>query len=488
MRFPRSLLPILIASAASAGCDGGTPTDPDGPASLDSIVLSTESDIGQVADRAASAPLRVEIEVRRGGPPWIARELEVEDDQDREEEIESRIAAADASAGTLELVFGGLVIDVAGARRYRVEGVGDVSRESFFARVESALAAGRTPGVELSRPLPAAPQAPGDPTFSALDVELDADADVGELEVLIDSRHLTVGTGGAGVVTVFGVDIVVDPALGTETRERSDDGDDALEVEGLVSSVAAGSGRVDLVDGRTFFIVSETRIETDDGGLSSLGQVSDALAAGHWVETDAEVVAMDDGSLVAIEVEFEIEDDADDDDLPGGLEVESLVVSADVDAGTFSLANGWTLAIESTTRIEDDGDLRSLGEVANAVADGVSVEAEMLVVGNGAGGYRLVEVEFEVGDGDDGVPGTIEFEARLATVDAAAGTFKLYDGRTYLVTGDTSWESDGDLFSLAAAASAIASGIPVEVEGDAVEDASAPGGLRVVSLKIETDD
>ncbi|HKK93232.1 MAG TPA: DUF5666 domain-containing protein [Longimicrobiales bacterium] len=487
MRFPRPLLAILIASA---GCDSPTPTGPGIPTGEDPTLLSTVSDIGKVADRAASAPLRVEIEVRRGGPPWIAREVEVEDDRDREEEIESRIAAADASAGTVELVFGGLVIDVAGARRFRVEGVGDVTRDAFFARVESALAAGRRPGVELSRPLPATPQSPDDPGFSAVDVELDGDADVGELEVLIDERHLTVGAAGAGVIRVFGVDIVVDPALGTETRERSEDGDDAIEVEGLVSSVDPGSGRVDLVDGRTFFVVSETRFETDDDDdtLSSLEQVADALSAGHWVEVDAEVVASDDGALIAVEVEFEIEDDADEDDLPGATEVESLVVSADPGAGTFSLANGWTLAIETSTRIDDDGDLRSLAEVADALANGLLVEAEALVVGNGAGGFRLVEVEFELEDGDDGVPGAIEFEGRLATVDVAAGTFKLYDGRTWLVTDATTWESDGDLFSLAAAASAIANGVPVEMEGDAVEDASAPGGLRVVSLKIETDD
>jgi len=484
-----SLLSVALLAITTAGCDPSSTTGPEGPTEIERTLLSTVTDIEQVAERATSSPVRLEIEVRRGGPPWVAREVEVENDEDREEKVESRIVSADASNGTLELLFGGLLVDAASARRYGVEGVGHVSREAFFAHVEARLAAGHRPGVELRRPLPATPQAPNDAGFSALEVELDDDADAGELEVLVDDRHLTVTSSTVGRITVFGIDIEVDPALGTETRERTEDGDDAQEIEGLISGVDPASGRVDLIDGRTFFVIAETRFDTgDEDHLVSLDAVSEALASGHWVEAEAEVVGSTNGSLIAVEAEFEVEDDADEDDIPGAIEGESLVVSVNSGTADFTLVNGWTLEVEARTRIED-GDFHSLAEVADALAEGRSVEAEVLVITEASGQLRLIEVEFELeDDGDDDVPGGIEFESRVSSIDLAAGTFKLVDGRTYLVTATTEYESDGDLFSLSAAASALAGGVPVEMEGDAVADGGAPDGLRVVSLKIETED
>lgn len=397
----RSLLAALILTASAGACDDASIVAP-GPAADDSTQLLTRtSSLERIAERAASGALRLEIEVRAGGPPWVAREVEVENDDDDDEKIESRIVAADAAAGTLELRFGGLVVEVAGARRFRAEGSGDLTREGFFTRVQAALAAGRAPGVELRRPLPSAAQAPNDPTFRAVDVRLDDDADVGKLEVLVDARHLATGTSGAGRITVLGVDVVVDPALGTEIGERTDDGDGAVEIEGLVARVDAASGRVELLDGRTVWIVAGTRFDDDDDDdLTSLAQVADALAAGHPVEMEAEAVQGDDGSWIAVEVEFEIEDDADDDDLPG----------------------------------------------------------------------------------------TTEFEGRLAAVDLTAGTFTLTTGGVFQITEATIFEGDGDLFSLSAAAAALASGVPVEMEGDALAEATAPGRWLVVRVKIETDD
>jgi hypothetical protein len=489
---PRTTLTASLLAMLLAGCTDDTGTAPlihddDAPA-----VLSRPATLGQLQDRARSAPLRLEIEVRPGGPPWIAREVEIENDDDDEEKLESRIASADAAAGTLTLILGDLTVDVSGASRFRAEGSGDVSMAGFFERVDAALAAGRTPGVELRRRLPTEPQDPNDPGFLPRDVRLDDDAETGELEVLVDGRHVTTDSDSSGRITVFGIEIVVDRSLGSEVGERTEQGDGAVEVEGLVDTVDPAGGTVTVRGGPTFRIVPGTRFDVDDDEPSSLAQVADALAAGHWVEVEGELVRDTDGSWIAVEVEFGVEDDADD-DVHGSHEFEGRVTAADPAARSFTLGNGQTLTIDEGTRIEGDGDLFSLEQVAAALAASVQVEAEGHVLPDAAapGGLRVVSVKFETdddGDDGDGDDGAREFDGVAVAVDAAAGTFTLESGATYGVDDTTRYEADGDLFSLAAAADALAQGKKVEMEGDAVPDASAPGGWRVSSLKIEVDD
>ena len=481
-----------LAAAALVACSDGTATAP----VLDDetpVALSRPASLGQLQARAATAPIRLEIEVRPGGPPWIAREVEIENDDDDEEKIESRITSADAAAGTITLVLGDLTVDVTAASRYRAEGTGDVSLNGFFDRVDAALAAGRTPGVELRRRLPSEPQDPGDPSFVPRDVRLDDDADIGKLEVLVDDRHVSLDSDSSGRITVLGIEITVDPARGTEVGERTEQGDGAIEIEGLVDDVDPAAGTVLVRGGLVFRVVPGTRFDADEGEPSSLAQVADALAAGHWVEVEGELVRDDDGAWIAVEVEFEVEDDADD-DVHGSNEFEGRITAVDATAGSFTLHNGLTLTLDEGTRIEGDGDLFSLDQVAAALAASLQVEAEghVLPDASAPGGMRVVSVKFETddddddGDGDD--DGTTEFEGIAAAVDAGAGTFTLANGVIYQVDTDTRYEADGDLFSLAAAADALASGKKVEMEGDAVPDAAASGGWRVVSVKIEVDD
>jgi hypothetical protein len=481
----RSTLTAFVLALAVGACDDSTITAPEPPIDEGPTVLAELSSMDRIADRAASGSLRLEIEVLPGGPPWVAREVEIERDSEPEEKIEGRIRAVDPAAGTIELAFGGLVVDVAGARRFRLEGSRDVGQAGFFARVESALDAGRTPGVELRRPLPTSPQAPGDPTFVARDVRLDDEASTAELEVLVDDRHVVLGSNGAGTITVFGVEIMVDPGRGTEVWERGERGDGAFEIESFVTEADPASGRVSLVNGRDVWVVPGTRFDRgEDDHLTSLEQVVTALAAGHWVEMEAEVVVDEDASWIAVEVEFEVEDDAEEDELPGASEFEGGIASVDLGASSFTLEDGRTLTVTAATRIRID-DLNSLSEVADALAAGLGVEAEgtLIADSNAPGGQRLLEVEFDLDAPDDR-----EFEGRLLAVDASAGTFTLSGGSVYLVTGATVYDPEGDLHSLAAAASALAAGLAIEMEGDAVSDASAPGGLSVLGLKIEIDD
>ncbi len=151
----RSLLLLLslLTAVFVVGCveDGLEPMgiDDDTPDAQFTVAL----DLNDLAVAAATAPVRIEVEVFPDGPPWVARELEqgVDSETSSKEKIESFIAAADEAAGTVTLVFGDLVIEAAADARFRTENSSDVPKEDFFARVVAALDAGAQPGALLQR-------------------------------------------------------------------------------------------------------------------------------------------------------------------------------------------------------------------------------------------------------------------------------------------------------------------------------------------------
>lgn len=392
---PRALT-LLAALVALGACSDGSPLGPD----LDGLRFSRSATLDEVESASQAGPVRIEVELRPGGPPWAARELELEGDDDRgdDEKLETRIVGADAGAGTLTVRFGDLTVDLSAATRFRSEGSDDLTRAAFFARVDEALAAGRNPGVELRRPARATPQAPDDPAFLPSDVRLDDEADDEELEIDIDDRHLEVTGDDTGLLTVLSVEIEIDGL--TEIKREMEDADGALEIEGLVEAVDRAARSVTLRDGRTLLLVDGTVFDEDDDDgdddeLRSLEEVETALDAGFLVEVEAEAVLQSGTTFVAIEIEFEIEDDGDD--IPGALEFEGLVTSADPGQGTFVLEGVTELSVTATTRFEDDGDLFSLQEVADALDAGERVHAEGHALQDDATptGLAVFEVEFE---------------------------------------------------------------------------------------------
>jgi hypothetical protein len=491
----RSLTSIAALGLAFllGACDDSSVTAPEPSFDDASAGPVGATGIDRISEQAATRALRLEIEVGLDGPPWIAEEVETEDDAERTEKIEARIRSIDPAARRIELTFGGLVVDVSAGARLESAGSRELSWDEFVRRVESALAAGEYPGAEMYRPLSATPQAPTNAAFTAVKIELEDDVDDIELELLVDERHFQLGANGTGTITVLGVDIAVDPSSGTEVWDRDDDWDETFDVEAFVSAVDLASGVVTLVDGRTFRVVAGTRFEDDDDDyLGSLREVADALADGHWVEVDADLRIAQDGSWVAVEVEFYKEDDADD--LPDTREFDEYVTAVDLGASSFTLEDGRTFFVTADTRIDDDGDLRSLAEVAEALEAGFEVEADgyFVVDANAPGGTRLLEVEFDRedddgdDDGDDGE--SIDFDGEVIAVDMAAGTFTLEDGVVYFVAADTRFDDDGDLFSLAEMAEALSEGLILEVDGEAVVDDTVPGGLRVLDLEVEIYD
>lgn len=400
-------LVTLALSAALAACSDG---DPFGPGSGSEAAFSRTVEFSAVVDEAASAPVRLEVEILDGGPPWTAREVEMEreDDLTDDEKIESHIVAADEAAGTLTLGVGDLVVDLSEVTRFRTEGSesdGDLTRSEFYSRVEALLADGEMPGIELRRPAPASPQEPDDAAFLPTDVRLDDEAEDSEIEMNVDDRHLSLSSSDEGTVTLLGLEIQVTSDTEVEAKEEAAEGD--FEIERLVTAVDVEAGEVTLHGGDVLRIVDGTRFDGDDGDddddgedgedeeLTSLAAVQAALDEGRLVEVEAEVVQEEPGVFVAIEVEFEVEDG--DDDVPGSVEFEGDVTAVDVDAGTFVVGGILDLSMVGYSTIDDDSDYATLQAVADALEAGTTVSADGHAISDdsAATGSAVLEVEFE---------------------------------------------------------------------------------------------
>jgi hypothetical protein len=94
---------------------------------------------------------------------------------------------------------------------------------------------------------------------------------------------------------------------------------------------------------------------------------------------------------------------------------------------------------------------------------------------------------------DDDMPGTPggasgEFEGTVSSVNVAAGTLTLADGRIIDVSGAT-FDALGDLFTLQSTADAVAAAKPVRAEGrGTVASAGPPMTISASSIKVEVDD
>ncbi|HXF95316.1 MAG TPA: DUF5666 domain-containing protein, partial [Gemmatimonadales bacterium] len=320
------LTPLVLAgSVALTACADGT-----GPTS--SPQFSREISLPQFEQTLTQGPARVEIELTATG--LVAREIEIKEPAEMadEEEIESRITAiaVNGSEGVLTLALGGLQVRFTAATEFEAEDA-DLSFGDFVARVEAALAAGREPAVEAERPPAAVPQAPDDPGFLAAELDLDDEADEPEIELNVDGDNLAScaalaqpPAGCVGAVRVLGLAIAIVQGV-TELQAEVDDAEGEAEFEGLVRSVDVAGGSVTLENGTVIRIVPGTDFETeggDDDQLRSLAEVAEALAAGRFVEADGKGVVEATAPLpiVAIEIEFELEDEPGD--VPGGVEFE----------------------------------------------------------------------------------------------------------------------------------------------------------------------
>jgi hypothetical protein len=307
----------LMGGVLPAAC--GDASGPNG-----ALLFSREITAEEFQHRLVAGPVRLEIELLTSG--LVAREIEIRNSAEftRREEIESRITAA--SASSLTLALGDLTIGFAPGARFRDES-GDLTGAAFLSRVETALAGGVQPPVEVRRQPAPTPQDPGDATFMATELRLDDEADEPEIEINADGDNLgecsalaVPPPGCLATVRVLGLTIAIVRGV-TELESQVDDLEGEVDFEGLVRAVDVTAGSVTLHDGTVIRLVAGTELETESGDhdqLKSLAEVEAALAAGLFVEADGKgvVESLAPLTIVAIEIEFEVEDDLDN--MPGG--------------------------------------------------------------------------------------------------------------------------------------------------------------------------
>lgn len=173
--------------------------------------------------------------------------------------------------------------------------------------------------------------------------------------------------------------------------------DQETEFEGRVQSLNQMEYTVTLINGRTIFLTENTTIDDDD--YPSLDAVQQALNSGIevWAEGEGYVDA---NQFFAEEIEFEREDESDDSDSENeAVEFEEFVTSADTPANTFTIGGKVVVEITDDTIIDNEGDLLSLQEVANALNNNIVVMADGEALENAEDpgiGLTATEVEFEI--------------------------------------------------------------------------------------------
>ncbi|MFO8028562.1 MAG: DUF5666 domain-containing protein [Cyclonatronaceae bacterium] len=158
------------------------------------------------------------------------------------------------------------------------------------------------------------------------------------------------------------------------------------EFEDMVASVSLSRNAFTLRNGDEFFLTEQSEVEFDDD-LPSYENVADAVASGMPVEAEGEFyIDIETGRRLVKEVEFEFEFD----------EFEGAVVAVDLAEETFTIDDGQVIKITEQTEIDDDGDYPSLEEVAAAMDQGEELEAEGKGYLDASTGYFIaVIVEFE---------------------------------------------------------------------------------------------
>ncbi len=327
--------------------------------------------------------------------------------------------------------------------------------------------------------------------------------------------------------------------------EESEDMTDREEIESRITAIDPAGNMTLSLGGLIVDFDAGTRFEAEDGQQLTMQEfvtrVQDALAAGTNPPVEAKrnpaATPQDPTDATFLATRLELDDEADEDeieinidgdnfannttpppdailtvlglaielDVSGGVteikaeidddrdEVDFEGLVASVNGSSFTLTDGTVVNIVDGTEIEeadDDDELGSLAEVEQALAAGFLVEAdgEGVVTGSNPLTITASEVEFEIEDDDDDLPGDLEFEDRVTSVDVAGRTLTLANGTIVQVANDQLIDSSGDLLTLQAASDAVDAGRNVEAEGDAeLVDVGPPMVLNALDIKIEDD-
>ena len=294
---------LLTAITFVAGCSAGGATGPSETTQFTQVLS-----FSQFESTLTSAPRRVEIRLVPGS--LVVRELDVEPD-DAEEQIVSTVTAIDPAQGTVTLSLGGFAISYGSGTRFRTPTQSRVSRAEWEAAIQSALAAGQKPPIEVRRNQPAAPQAPTDPSFLATDLRIADRTDDPKLEVYVDENNLetNVSPPPLAILRVFGLslEITSQTRLGRRTPGGVPTG--VVEFQAGVISVDVSGATMTLAGGTVIRVDAGTTFDAT-GDLLSLQATAEAVAAGKAVRVEGRGTVESAGPPVrvtATEVKVEVD-------------------------------------------------------------------------------------------------------------------------------------------------------------------------------------
>lgn len=401
-------------------------------------------------------------------------------------------AVALASLGGMLLGLSACNDDTTGPTTGPGNGTTQFSQEITVTQLQDELAAGATRlEIELL---------PG--SLTAREVEVKGTDELSDEEE-IEGRIKAIDP--AGSVTLELGDLVVGFTPSTRFRSEAGDLTEAEFVQRVQDALAAGNmppvkaerdppaQPQDPTDAT--FIADELKLddEADDPEIEMNVDDDNILDPGAS-GCDASALACMQVLNLVISIEASTEIERETDDAEGDTDFEGMVSEVNETDGTVTLMGGDVIRIVEGTEIDsddDDDELGSLAEVAQALSNGMMVEAEGEGVLESPNPRTIVaiEIEFEIEDDADDVPGAFEFDGKVATADAAGETFTLTIGTEVKMTAETIIESDGDLLTLSEVEAAVAAGENVRAEGYAnVESVGPPAVLEALRVKFEVDD
>lgn len=427
--------------------------------------------LSQAQSEFAQSGLRIEARVKPGSSPLVASELALgpANMAGEPEQIHANISTASFGGATesLTLDLGGLQVGIDGATTFsRDDHDGTLTADEFKAAVNAALAAGRRPHIVARRSPPESPQAVDNGAFLASHIRIGEAGDVLKIDLNVGPANLQLNLTPPpdAFLKLLGLTIEIRISDGT-TRigRRQDPVGVQVPFGGRVKSVNAERNAFVLESGAIVRVTNQTVIVPTDG-IATLADVADALAAGAAVESEGvgAVVSREPRILAALKVRFVKHRPL--------FEFRDLVKAADVDGRKITLANGATLCFNDQSVISQDGDLKSLEQVARALAANLRVAAagvatpNALATTSNAAVCRatVLKVRFTLVP-----PPALEFRDLVKAVDVEHRRITLAVGATICLDEHSVISQEGDLKTLEEVARALAANLRVGAAGSA---------------------
>ncbi len=285
----------------------------------------------------------------------------------------------------------------------------------------------------------------------------------------------TVKTMGSGILTSEAPRVVTALALKFESRPQ------VLEFQEGVKAVAMDGKKLVLTNGAVLCYNDQTEVSAE-GDFTSFTAVAAGLAAGKIIGAAGYGTPAPESAgcrAVILKVRFTLRAPPP----PAVTEFTDLVKSVDVAGRKMLLGIGVVICFNDGSQINQEG-LKTLAEVASALAAGKIVTAAGSAAATPAGSEcraMVVKVKFTAATPP---PVTTEFHEGIKSVNTGAKTIVLSNDVVLCVNGETVFNPEGALKSLAEVASALEAGKKVKADGTA-SPAAASAVCRGLVLRVK---